>query len=157
MTENQQLNSVLEICDLHAKRLQYAMKQLKPLIPLSALRFSQLSEAEIPIFELFTSRFAKLQDLMGAKLFGLVLDYAKEPGNHETFLDKLNLLEKIGCIPSAKLWLELREMRNHVSHDYPENPEISAQNINNAFEMATVLLKILESLKDYIRKIEAKY
>lgn len=157
MTENQQLNTTLEIADLHAKRLNYAMNKLKPFIPISAEKFAQLSEDDIPIFELFTSRFAKLQDLMGAKLFGLVLEFSKEPGQFETFLDKLNALEKLGCIPEAKQWLQMREMRNHLSHEYPQKPEISAGNINQAFEMAAVLLNIFQNLKLFIKKIGAKY
>lgn len=157
MTQNEALRGTLDIADLHAKRLKYAMNKLKPMIPLSGERFSKLSEDEIPIFELFSSRFAKLQDLMGTKLFGLVLDFSKEPGHFETFLDKLNKLEKIGLVPNSKDWLKLREIRNHLSHEYPENPEISANNFNEAYQMSSLLLKILDNIKLYIKNIESRY
>jgi len=155
MIRNHKLFTTLEIAELHAKRLKYAIQKLNPMIPISAKRFSDLTEDEIPIFELFTSRFSKLQDLMDSKLFALVLEYSKEPGQFETFLDKLNALEKLGCV-NAKQWLELREMRNHLSHEYPEHPEISADNINRAYDMANSLLKIFQNLILFVNKIDEK-
>lgn len=152
----QELSALMEIADLHAKRLKYAIVNLQPFVPLSASRFSNLTDAEIPLFELFSSRFSKLQDLMGSKLFGLILDFSKEPGRFDTFLDKLHALEKLGCIDNANQWLLLREIRNHLSHEYPDNPEITANYFNKAFEMVGVLLAYLEKMKVFIQKIEAK-
>lgn len=151
--KNELLDSTLRIADLHSKRLKYAMEKLVPSFPISGDHFSRLSDTEIPIFELFSSRFTKLQDLMGAKLFGLVLEEAKEPGEFVTFLDKLHKLEKLGVIPDSQEWLLLREIRNHLSHEYPENPEINAKYFNMAYEKANYLIECLERIKVFLDKL----
>ena len=74
---------------------------------------------EIAVLDQFSTRFGKLQDAMGAKLFPAVLELTKEQGELKAFIDKLNRLEKIGAIQSADDWLLLREVRNTFSHDYP--------------------------------------
>jgi hypothetical protein len=48
MKKNKQLNATIKTCDLHAKRLKFAMNKLKPLIPMSAIRFDQMTDDEIP-------------------------------------------------------------------------------------------------------------
>lgn len=146
------LNSVIKTANLHAKRLQFAMDKLQPLMPISGTRFAQLSEQEILLWELFSSRFSKLQDLMGAKLFSLILELSEEPGESDTFIDKLNLLEKIGLIPDARKWRELREIRNHLSHEYPDDPEKNATYLNQAFAIAPYLLQCFETMKAFANK-----
>ncbi len=95
----------------------------------------------------FSTRFSKLQDMMGAKLFSDVLELTKEPGDLDAFVDKLNRLEKIGAIPSANGWLVLREMRNSFSHEYPDDPAIQAALLNKAFVLADKLIAILKGVK----------
>lgn len=153
---NLTIEGILKICELHAKRLRWAVEKLRPLMPSDGKHFASLPEEEILLFELFSSRFAKLQDLMGAKLFGLVLELAKETGTLETFIDKLNRLEKIGAIPSAKTWLDLREIRNDLSHEYPDNPDLTAHNFNQAFTMASVLLDIYAQVKSYTDNLQKR-
>jgi len=46
------------------------------------------------VLDQFSTRFGKLQDLMGAKLFPGVLELTKEPGELKAFIDKLYRLEK---------------------------------------------------------------
>jgi hypothetical protein len=150
------LDSNLKTADLHIKRLEYAIKKLKPLFPISVEHILHLTDEEVLIFELFASRFTKLQDLMGAKLFGQVLDYAAEPGEYIAFIDKVNKLEKLGIIPDAQKWFLLREMRNHLSHEYPDNPELTAKNLNEAFEITNYLLLCLQNIKAFVQKIEER-
>jgi len=35
-----------------------------------------------------------------------------------TFLDRVNLCEKLGAIPSAKSLIEIRDLRNTIAHEY---------------------------------------
>ena len=42
----------------------------------------------------------------------------------QTNLDRLNRLEKIGFLPSAEAWIKMREFRNLITHEYPDNPEL---------------------------------
>jgi len=59
-------------------------------------------------------------------------------------------LEKIGAIDSADDWLLMREIRNAFSHDYPDDPELQAELLNKAFELAAQLLEILKKISVFI-------
>jgi len=139
-------NGIVEICQVHAGRLQWAMTTLSGKAPFSAETIVQLSDMELAVFDQFIARFSKLQDVMGAKFLPAVLELTYEEGELNTFIDKLNRLEKIGAITSASQWIKLREMRNQFSHDYPNDPEIQASLLNKAFKMAEQLLNVLKSL-----------
>ena len=139
----------LDICMRHADRLTWAMSQLSGKFPLSSDVIASLSDTELAVLDQFSTRFAKLQDAMGAKLFPAVLELTKEQGSYPAFLDKLNRLEKIGAIESADQWLTLREMRNEFSHDYPEDPALQAAILNKAYLLASVLLEILHKIASF--------
>ncbi|QWF71954.1 TM1812 family CRISPR-associated protein [Methylomonas paludis] len=140
---------ILSQCQRHADRLQWAMQQLQPQLPFSAATLPGLSDMELAVLDQFSTRFSKLQDLMGAKLFPAVLELTKEPGELNAFIDKLNRLEKIGAIPSADDWLLLREIRNAFAHDYPENPDLQAEILNKAYGLAGQLLAVLDSVSAF--------
>jgi hypothetical protein len=112
-----------------------------------------LDDATVAIIDQFVSRFAKLQDAMGAKLLPQVLELTKEQGDLDAYLDKLNRLEKIGALPSVDEWLELREMRNAFAQDYPEDSELQAAVLNRAFVASDRLLEIL----NHVKKFAARY
>ena len=71
-------------------------------------------------------------------------------GRGAGFIDKLYRLEKIGAIDSADDWLLMREIRNVFSHDYPDDPELQAELLNKAFELAAQLLEILKKISVFV-------
>jgi len=144
------LDETLKICLRHADRLQWAMAELRTHVPFSAQTLEQLTDVELAILDQFSTRFGKLQDLMGAKLFPAVLELTKEPGDLKAFIDKLYRLEKIGAIPSADNWLLMREISNSFSHDYPDDPELQAEILNKAYALATQLLEVLTIVSTFI-------
>jgi len=144
---NDTYRATLDMCKRHANRLTWAMSRLRSKFPLSTETLRELNDIELAILDQFATRFSKLQDVMGAKLFPAVLELTKEPGQLTVFLDKLYRLEKIGAIPSAENWLRLRAMRNEFSHDYPDDPKIQVAILNKAYTLATDLLNILEQIE----------
>jgi hypothetical protein len=120
-------------------------------LPFTGSKLTQLSNVDLAILDQFTTRFGKLQDLMGAKLFPAVLELTKESVELKAFIDKLNHLEKLGAIPSADQWLLMREIRNAFSHDYPDDPDLQAAVLNQAVELARQLTEVLTGLVDYIQ------
>lgn len=141
--------STLAICQCHAERLQWAMQYLSQHFPMSANDLQQLNDVELAVLDQFSTRFAKLQDTMGAKLFPAVLELTKEQGQLVVFLDKLYRLEKIGAIVSADNWLLLREMRNEFSHDYPLDSELQAAILNKAYTLTSDLLNTLSHIETF--------
>ena len=146
---NQPIIEILKICDRHADRLNWAMTELQPHFPLSATSLGDLTNLEIAVLDQFSTRFGNLQDAMGAKLFPAILELTKEQGELKAFIDKLNRLEKIGAIQSADDWLLLREVRNAFSHDYPDDLELQASVLNQAYQLARDLLTIFEGVKTF--------
>ena len=147
---NSALNEILKICDHHADRLAWAMTELQPHFPLSTQCLDALTNLEIAVLDQFSTRFGKLQDAMGAKLFPAVLELTKEQGELKAFIDKLNRLDKIGAIASAEDWLLLREVRNAFSHDYPDDLALQATILNQSYVLATHLLSTYKGLKAFI-------
>lgn len=149
MTET--ITEILKICDRHADRLAWAMAQLQNHMPFTEQTLKNLNDIELAILDQFSTRFGKLQDLMGAKLFPAVLEITKEQGELKAFIDKLYRLEKIGAIASADAWLLMREARNSFSHDYPDDQELQAALLNKVYELATQLLDVLNGIKVFVK------
>jgi hypothetical protein len=149
----EKFESILATCDIHVKRLRWAMGKIKPFIPINAETFSRLSEEQVAIFDQFSTRFSKLQNYMAIKLFSLVLEISEESMDSAPFIDKLNKLEKLRVIPSTEQWLEFRNTRNQFTHDYPENSDQNSKTFNKAFQEAEELLNIFEHVKKYITNL----
>lgn len=143
---------IVDICQTHAERLRWSMQHLADKKPFTATRLSELTDVELAIFDQFIVRFSKLQDAMGAKLLPAVIELTHEEGELNTFIDKLNRLEKIGALDSVEQWLKLREMRNQFAHDYPDDPEIQSALLNKAFGMAEQLLQCLQHVIGFAAK-----
>ncbi len=146
---NTAYNAALEVCKRHADRLSWAMTRLQARFPLTASAMQDLDDTELAVLDQFSTRFSKLQDAMGAKLFPAVLELTKEQGELPAFLDKLYRLEKMGAILSAEQWLLLREMRNEFSHDYPDDPAIQSALLNKAYNLAGDLLLALNQIESF--------
>ena len=148
---NNHLQAAIRIAQKHAERLEYATNKLSHKFPLSKEQVEKLTNDEIETFELFTSRFAKLQDFMGAKLYPLFLEIVGEEPETMTFIDRINKLEKLEIIDSAEEWKLMRDSRNHLSHEYPDNPELTAINLNVAYGLST---KLINNLNKFVAACE---
>ncbi|EKD91670.1 MAG: hypothetical protein ACD_29C00451G0002 [uncultured bacterium] len=144
------IHSDVATCDRHNKHFTWSIKKMANFMPITSARFANLSEEEFAILELFSSRFGKLQDTMGTKIFPAILELTQEPGVYPTFIDKLNRLEKIGAIPSSADWQIFRKIRNQFSHEYPDDPKLNAALLNRAYEQGKILQKTFEHVKQFI-------
>jgi hypothetical protein len=62
---------------------------------------------------------------------------------------------RMGGIDDAHNWHDFSNMRNHLSHDYPDAPEITAKNLNHAFELVPKLLETLGRLEKFTRDAQS--
>lgn len=77
---------------------------------------SALSEEQLADIEAFTSRFARVVDLVCKRVLRALDEYEMfEPG---TLLDVANRAEKRGLIASVDWLREIKDTRNKISHDY---------------------------------------
>mgnify|MGYP000111295908 CR=1 FL=1 len=92
-----------------------------------------LDRGTLRLLDQMAYRFTKLQDTIGQQALPGILELAEEPLPPETpFAQKLQQLERLDVIPSAEAWRELRETRNAIAHEYPDQPEIRAA-VRNRF------------------------
>jgi hypothetical protein len=142
------ITEIIKIADIHATRMRYAITKLGNFFPISELKMSNISEQDFLLLELLVNRFSKLQDFIGAKLIDAFLESKGELINNMTMIDKINKLEKLNIIDNANLWFKMREIRNHLAHEYPDHPEITAKYLNQVFNLAPELLSWFENIKD---------
>lgn len=121
-------------CVRHLARLHYAAARGKVLFPMNAEAYNRLSDGEIATLDQMLFRFGKLQDAIGQRLLPAILLAGQEWRDEETFLDKLHRLAKLGVISSASDWIKLRDLRNSAMHEYPDEPDVNAANLNLIFE-----------------------
>ena len=142
------ISDYLKVADIHAARLKGALTHFENLMPLSVEKLSKLPLDQVAFLDMMTMRFGKLQDIIGAKIFSLVLDLLGEDA--ASFIDKLNKLERLGYIDNANWWMDLREIRNQVMHDYPDDYEAIISHLSMLTLKANELLLFWEQLKNKI-------
>lgn len=99
----------------------------------------------------FLFNYLKIQDKMGAKLFrALLREWRELDDDAMPMIDVLNRLEKLGIIDSVQTWDELREVRNAITHEYPDDEALRLANIQMALDgyrhMQAILHRIEERL-----------
>lgn len=94
--------------------------------------------------EAFVSRFCRLQDTLGDKLLPAWLDILEE----KTYvaIENLDKAEKIGVLPSVELWLELRQLRNQMIHEYIEDLNLLVDALQTAYDNLSFLIGIADAI-----------
>ena len=147
MNSKKFLDSAIIQCNLHAKRIETALQHIQKLTPFSPEVLASLQDEDLGFLELLTSRLAKLQDTIGQKVFPNILLLLQEDITGKSFVDILNKLEKLQFLDSVATWKNIREIRNSIAHDYPENPKLVAKNLNNAIVASRELVSYWNKLK----------
>jgi hypothetical protein len=143
------LAETLVICDLHHQRMMFAYRSIEAYFPLEEESFSRISQIETALFDQFIYRFSKLQDAMGKRLFRQLLEALEEDISGLPFIDVLYRMEKLNLLRDAKEWIDLRQTRNIVSHEYPFFREVQMEELNLLPADAEKLSSIWTKLKEY--------
>ncbi len=95
--------------------------------------------------EAFVSRFGRMQDTMADKLFPRwLLALAESPGSQ---IETLNRAERLGLLTSTERWLEARNLRNRLVHEYMTDPAKFAQDLVLAKEYSLMLMETFNRLR----------
>lgn len=151
------LGETLVVCSLHHKRMMFSFNSIRHYFPLTNEVFGNISQLEMALFDQLIYRFSKLQDTMGARLFKQILEAIEEDVTGLPFIDILYKLEKLNLLPDAKTWMQLRQTRNNVAHEYPSFKEIQIEELNFLPEQVIQLEVIWLSLEEYSKKLLTKY
>jgi phytoene dehydrogenase-like protein len=97
----------------------------------------------------FATRFGRMQDTLGDKLIPeLLRRLAETPG---AAIDNLNRMEKLGLLRSTSDWLEARNLRNRMIHEYMRDEAEFAGALNRAAELIPLLVDTYNAVHGYIR------
>ena len=150
MNRNQlKLQKIINECDKHILRMNSAYKKIVASLPLDAESYTKLNEDEVEHIDQYLFRFAKLQDAIGKRFFKVIFVSLEEDIEDISFIDLLNRLEKLNILDSAEQWLELRKIRNVLSHTYEDEPEEMSIAINDIFDKKEAIEKIYKQLIAY--------
>ena len=143
-------------CDKHLQRIEEAYSDIQDSIPLTVHQYQNLSKDEVQAIDQYLYRFSKLQDTLGQKIFRLVLNIYEPFDEHISFLDLLNKLEKIDFLENTKEWINLRDKRNKIAHQYDDEPFEMTQAINDILNQKDILkaiyLKIKQKSQSYLNE-----
>ena len=99
-----------------------ALKQALPSFQKSLAKCASLSPSPRQSFEdeesfdALTSKFARVSDIFTQKVLKTFVALLREDA--PTFIDRMNLCEKLGVIPSAAQMIAVRDLRNTIAHEY---------------------------------------
>ena len=95
--------------------------------------------------EAFVSRFGRMQDTMADKLFPRwLLALAEKPGSQ---IETLNRAERLGVLTSTERWLEMRNLRYRLVHEYMTDSAKFAQDLVLAKEYSLILIETFNRLR----------
>lgn len=148
----QKLRATLNECATHLQRMRHAHDKSMCFLPARSPALQCLAPDQVETLDSYLYRFTKLQDAMGQRLFRQTLELLAEDTSGMAFIDQLNRLEQLSALPSARQWLDLRQLRNTLAHEYADDPEQLAKGINAAFESFEDLSRIYNQISDYVSR-----
>jgi hypothetical protein len=151
------LQALLDLCGILALSLQSVCNYVLPLYPIKPEQTPILTDEQIAFLDNLINRYSKLQDTIGAKLFPLLLEFLQQEREHLGLLDLLRRLEEFGFLSNTEEWLEMRKLRNYLVHEYPDDFQDIADNLNKAIEYAQYLITYWSVLKDKVEKVKADW
>ncbi|KAF3981978.1 MAG: hypothetical protein HFP81_10255 [Methylococcales symbiont of Hymedesmia sp. n. MRB-2018] len=151
MNPNNSLKEKLYECDQHILRIIAAKKYLKHTMPLSTSDYEKFDDVLISFADQLVFRFSKLQDTLGERVLPAILILSKEDVKRKTFIDILNRLEELEIINKTQ-WLNLREVRNQIAHEYSFNTTEVVENITDIFNSSDELLVVYQTVKQFCLK-----
>jgi len=136
----EKIEGLFEIAYRHLKKLKKYIKELN--LPINSMEIIEMKEAE---FDAIAFRFAKLQSITGEKLFREILNYTGYSTDGKSFIQILAELEKEGIL-KIDYWNELREVRNIIAHEYPDNENELLEAVNLIMYNINYLENVLDNL-----------
>jgi hypothetical protein len=99
----------------------------------------------------FVARFGRLQDHLGDKCTPELLKQILETPS--SAINNLGRMEKLGLISSIEEWVEARNLRNRLVHDYVEDNHEFSSALNRAIELVELLLSVQKSYAEYAQQL----
>jgi hypothetical protein len=137
MSATDKIKAALWEADRHVETLAEALAEWDR-SPATSWEVLEADRARVRIVDQLLFRFIKLQDTVGERLIPATLSILREPFEEWPMRDRLNRLEKLGYL-NLENWLDWREVRNRLAHEYPDQPEVRFAALMAAIDAARSL------------------
>ena len=136
----------------HIDLINESTEVFKHKLPIDS--YESLNQLERFALNALIFRFSKLQDLVGVKIFRSYLDFSGFDVVEKSFFDILKEIEKEGIV-DIDSWSELRELRNKIAHEYPEEIDEMIESINLFIARSDRLVSIARRLEEKFNAVKA--
>ena len=130
---------IISVLDKQFYKIDLIVSEIKGLLPITNEDMEDINK--IKTIDSFIFRFGKIQDIMGEKLFPAFLEYTQEYNTSMSLLDVLHKLEKLGLLNTDE-WIKIRQIRNIMTHEYPDNDDEIIATISSALEYFEIMKNI---------------
>ena len=133
-----------------------ALKEYKEFIEkvgfeFSIEEFNNLDTPQKAVLEAYLKRFSSLQDYLGAKVFKTLLDISGI--SYTKMSEVLTLVEKEEIISLDK-WIEFRNVRNELEHDYPDELEEALKDLKYCVESFDYMQEVVKNVFNFARRYD---
>ena len=147
------ITQLIKVTEKDARYLTRTANRLNELnINLSWVESLDNNDLHSEMLDAFVSRYGRLQDTLGDKLLPAMLRGSLEKTGSQ--LDNLLRAEKLGWIESTQIWIEMRELRNRLVHEYIESPSDLLSALQQALKCVTILIETQDRMANYGKTIE---
>ena len=147
------ITQLIKVTEKEARYLTRTANRLNELnINLSWVESLDNNDLHSEMLDAFVSRYGRLQDTLGDKLLPAMLRGSLEKTGSQ--LDNLLRAEKLGWIESTQIWIEMRELRNRLVHEYIESPSDLLSALQQALKCVTILIETQDRMANYVKTIE---
>lgn len=151
--QNFLLKQKLYECDKHVEKLNDAKEYLLKDMPLTLEEYLKIDKIQSSFIDQLNFRFTKLQDTIGESILKGILIVSQEDVKKMTFLDILNRLEGLEIIDKNE-WINLREVRNEIAHEYSFNQDEVVDSINLIYDKSDELIVVYKRLCQFIKSMD---
>ena len=145
---------VAHLIQITAKEVRYLQRTTTRLsaikIDIAWVKSLDENDGDSEMLDAFVSRYSRLQDTLGDKLLPALLRASLEKTGAQ--LDNLLRAEKLAWIESTEEWVELRELRNRMVHEYIETAEDMLEALQQALLSVSVLIDTQNRMANYAQQ-----
>ncbi len=140
--KKQLLKEELELLERAVVTLKLSVTKCKQIVLKKEYSFEEMES-----FDSLTSKFRRTSDLYTQKVLRTIWMLLHEP--FVPFIDLLNKAEKVRIIQSSDQLLEIRDLRNQITHEYI--PEAITDLVPDVIDFCEVLLENIEQTLLFVK------
>jgi uncharacterized protein YutE (UPF0331/DUF86 family) len=135
-----------------ARRLERSRNALASTFPLAGPAITAMAPETEDDVDAFLKRFEQLVGAIQDDLFKAIAVLGSEDIRALARRDVAELMERLGALPSAAVFRTLVAIRNRLAHNYPDDPDRQARNLNEAFAAVPDLLAAYAAIRQYLQR-----